>query len=196
VKITCLIQADIVEWLETAGEFRAASWFEEYWCGEKGNYSNVTAGCVGNCVASGIETHWRYLREDTVGTSGTNQGISLEVFAGSLVRYMKTSSERHGGHANKILDEKTGSHIFPSTPTISMKMCKKVQTFDVQRLLLAHFQGSVLPKRAKTGWRRWSGLFQQKSISLGFMKPVVLCRRYHAVIAEAWSSRHTVITNI
>jgi hypothetical protein len=81
-KITSLVQENIVEWLDSAREFRAASWFEEYWCGEKGNYTNATAGYVGNCVASGIESHWRYLREDTVGTSGTNQRISLEYTLG------------------------------------------------------------------------------------------------------------------
>ncbi len=85
----------------SSGEFRAASWFEEYWCGEKDNYTNATTGYVGNCVASEIEAHWRYVMEDTVGTAGTNQRISLDVFAGFLVRYMKTSSERH---ANRILD--------------------------------------------------------------------------------------------
>ncbi len=122
-KITTLLQANIVDWLDTAGEFRAAAWFEEYWCGEKGNYTNATAGYMGNCVASGIESHWRYLREDTVRTSGTNQRISLEVYAGSLVRYMETSSKRH---ATKILDEKTGSHMFPRTPKISIAMWKRV----------------------------------------------------------------------
>ena len=140
VEITRLLQKEIVEWLDIAGEFRAACWFEEYWCGEKGNYTNATAGYVGNCVASGIESHWRYLREDTVGTSGTNQRISLEVFSGSLVRYMETSSKRH---ADKILDEKTGSHMFPRTPKISAAMWKRVQSFDVQRLLLANFEGSA-----------------------------------------------------
>ncbi len=88
MKITRLLQADIVEWLKTAGEARAAAWFEKYWCGEKGNYTNATAGYVGNNMASGIEAHWRYLREDTIGTSGTNQRISLKVCSASLVRYM------------------------------------------------------------------------------------------------------------
>ncbi len=53
---------------------------------------------------------------------------------------MKVSSERH---ANKILCEETGSHLFPSTPTISTKMWKRVQRFDSQRLLLAHFEGTT-----------------------------------------------------
>jgi hypothetical protein len=87
--------------------------------GEKGNYTNTTACYVGNNMASGIEAHWQYLKEDTVGTSSTNQPISLEVLAGSLVCYMKNSSERH---ANKLLDEKTATYLFPSVPTISMKM--------------------------------------------------------------------------
>jgi hypothetical protein len=52
---------------------------------------------------------------------------------------MKTCSERH---ATKILNGKTGKHLFPSSPTITPKLWKSVQTFDTQRLLLAHFEGS------------------------------------------------------
>ena len=139
IPITRLLQNDIVLWLESAEESRAASWFSENWCGEKGNYTNATAGYVGNSMASGIESHWRYAKRDTIGTSGTNQRISLDVFAGSLVRYMKTTSERH---ADKILDEKTGRHIFPSKPTISTKMWKDVQKFDTNRLLFSFLEGS------------------------------------------------------
>jgi hypothetical protein len=43
-----------------------------------------------------------------VGTSGTNQRISLEVYSASLVRYMKTCSERH---ATKILNAKSAASI-------------------------------------------------------------------------------------
>jgi hypothetical protein len=61
---TVAITRDIVQWIESV----------EYWCGEKGNYTNATPGCVGNCMASGIESLWRYAKRDIV-------GISLEVSA-------------------------------------------------------------------------------------------------------------------
>jgi hypothetical protein len=87
VKIKDLIQADIVEWLETAGEFLAASWFEEYWCGEKGNNPNATAGCVGNCVASDFSHKKAYL--GIANTSGFFEKL-LEAFETSQKSSRKT----------------------------------------------------------------------------------------------------------
>ena len=108
MKLTTLFQEDIVAWLRFEGEGRAADWFSSNWCGEYGNYTNATAGYVGNCMASGIESHWKYAKRDIVGTSGTNQRISLGVFAGALVRYMKTTSERHA-------ERKVYSQLFHNT---------------------------------------------------------------------------------
>ena len=144
MKLTTLFQEDIVAWLRSEGEGRAADWFSSNWCGEYGNYTNATAGYVGNCMASGIESHWKYAKRDIVGTSGTNQRISLGVFAGALVRYMKTTSERH---ADKVLDEKTGKHIFPSAPKIDTAMWKLVQKFETKRLLMAFMEGSQANRR-------------------------------------------------
>ena len=139
VALTELLQSDIVEWLERVGEKRAARWFNDYWTGEHGNYTNATAGYVGNNMSSGIEAHWRYTRAATVGTSGTNQRVCLQVFSASLVRHMKTTSKRH---AAKIVDEKTGFHIFPSLPTIPSSMWKEVQAFNTNRLVAAFVEGS------------------------------------------------------
>ena len=145
--LTVLLQSDMVEWLERVGERRAARWFEDNWTGEHGNYTNATAGYVGNNMASGIEAHWRYTRGATVGTSGTNQRVCLQVFSASLVRHLKTTSKRH---ASKIVDEKTGYHIFPSLPTIPSSMWTGVQTFNTNRLVAAFVEGSEDVRRK---WR-------------------------------------------
>ena len=73
--VTELIQDEIVEWLKEIKEMQAATWFETYWTGEFGNYTNATAGYVGFNKASGIEGHWRCMRRDTIGNSGTNKQI-------------------------------------------------------------------------------------------------------------------------
>ena len=52
VAITVLLQSDMVEWLERVGESRAAQWFQDNWTWEHGNYTNATAGYVGNKKAS------------------------------------------------------------------------------------------------------------------------------------------------
>jgi hypothetical protein len=67
---------------------QAAAWFETYWTGEFGNYTNATAGYVGFDKASGIEGYWRCTRRDTIGNSGTNKQVSLNVFMPNLVLYI------------------------------------------------------------------------------------------------------------
>jgi hypothetical protein len=51
------IQLEIasVEWLRTEGKNTAALWFERYWTGERGNYTNALACYSGNNNAQGIE---------------------------------------------------------------------------------------------------------------------------------------------
>jgi hypothetical protein len=55
VELTHTMQAVIVEWLKSKKEDVAANWFETYWTGEHGNYTNATAGYVGNNKSAGIE---------------------------------------------------------------------------------------------------------------------------------------------
>jgi hypothetical protein len=51
VEITRMLQMDIVVLA------RATTWFNDTWTGESGNYTNFTAGYVGNNSSSGIESH-------------------------------------------------------------------------------------------------------------------------------------------
>jgi hypothetical protein len=125
---------------------------------------------------------------------------------------MRTSSERH---ANKLLDEKTGTQLFPSAPTISVKMWKKVQSvkmwkklqsFDTQRLLHSHVEGSAEYCKQWLENMEW---FVPTELELnapfsdliaGFHNhgtmPVVPCRQYLTAIAEVWSCCRTIITSI
>ena len=48
IAMTRLLQKEIVVWLTEVGEARAATWFNDNWTCERGNYTLATAGYVGN----------------------------------------------------------------------------------------------------------------------------------------------------
>ena len=54
-QLATAIQDEIFDWLRTVGENTAAAWFERYWTGDRGNYTNASAGYSGNNNAQGIE---------------------------------------------------------------------------------------------------------------------------------------------
>ena len=118
----------------------AAKWFEETWTGEHGNYTNASAGYVGTNKSAGLESHWKYMRHDTIGSAGSNRRLSLAIFAPSLVKYVRDTSEKH---ADKVLDSKSGIHKFPSVPTITTELWNAVQKFDVARLALSTVDGCI-----------------------------------------------------
>ena len=154
VAITRMLQDLIEDWLRyELGETRAADWWRDYWTGEHGNYTNATAGYVGNNKSTGIESHWRYMKRDTIGNAGCNKRISVRVFGPSLTQYVSDSSKRH---ADKILLP-TGAHRFPVLPTISTTLWGRVQKFDLMRLLLSVCTGS---KDTKKQWTEDLDIFQ------------------------------------
>lgn len=69
------IQIEIVDYLTEVKEDVAAAWFEEYWTGEHGNWTNAAAGYAGTNNAQGIESRWLYFKRSTVDGAGTNMGI-------------------------------------------------------------------------------------------------------------------------
>ena len=64
IKVTQLIQDEIVAWLKEIKKLRAAKWSGDNLTCEIGNYTNATAGYVGFNKASGIEGNWRYMRRE------------------------------------------------------------------------------------------------------------------------------------
>jgi hypothetical protein len=115
ITITRKLQEMIEDWLRNdLQETRAADWWRDYCCGEHGNYTNATAGYVGNNKSSDIESNWKYMRRDTVGTAGGNKRVAMRVFGPSLTQFMSDNSKRH---ADKILVAETGAHRYPMLPT-------------------------------------------------------------------------------
>jgi hypothetical protein len=80
VELTHAMQVVIVTWLKSQKEDVAANWFETYWTSEHGNYTNAMAGYVGNNKSAGIESHWKYMRRDTVGVAGSGKRTGLKTF--------------------------------------------------------------------------------------------------------------------
>ncbi len=89
IAITRKLQDMIEDWLrDELKERRDADWWRDYWCGEHGNYTNATAGYVGNNKSVSIESNWKYMRRDTIGSAGSNKRVSMRVFGPSLTQYV------------------------------------------------------------------------------------------------------------
>ena len=140
--IAHMIQGHIVDWLRSVKETRASKWFETYWTGEHGNYTNASAGYVGNNKSTGCESHWKYVRRDTIGVAGSNKRMALKVWLPLLFKYLEALSKRH---ADKILRPVSGAHVFPTVPVITTKMWAKFHKFNVNRLLLSQVAGGQGP---------------------------------------------------
>ena len=142
IEITRLIQQMIESELRIMGEIKAANWYRDYWTGEHGNVTNATAGYVGNNTSAGLEAHWRYMRRDTIGSAGSNMRVAVSTFISLLVKYVRDTSEKH---ADKVLNQKTGKHMFQSAPIITAKVWNNVQKFDIVRLVLSRIEGAETP---------------------------------------------------
>ena len=101
------------------------------------------------------------MRRDTIGNSGTTKRMSIGNFARSLVQYMGDSSKKDAG---KIVSPKTGLHMFPSVPEVSVPLWNKVQKYDILRLLLSVVDG---PETVKAQWQRDLDFFQKVPIEDG-----------------------------
>ena len=83
--IAHMIQARLVDWLVFEKETLAAAWFEKEWTGEHGNYTNASAGYVGNNKSTGCEPHWKYVRRDKIGTACSTKRMSISVWLPLLI---------------------------------------------------------------------------------------------------------------
>ncbi len=56
VPLASELQEEILKWLKDVNEVRAHRWFEKYWMGPRGNYTNASASYCGTNSAQGIES--------------------------------------------------------------------------------------------------------------------------------------------
>ena len=88
-----MLRQSLVDELLHRGEPRASNWFDETWTQAHGNYTNASAGYIGNPNSGGIENGWKYLWRDTVGSGGTNMEIRLDFFVPRLTNYITVLSK-------------------------------------------------------------------------------------------------------
>ena len=71
VPLSDVFQRRLVQWLRTNEEPRAASWFEKYWTGDRGNWSRGHAGVAGTNNNNGLESRWKKFKAAVCGGSGS-----------------------------------------------------------------------------------------------------------------------------
>ena len=67
--LATILQDKIVDWLRSNKEPRAADWFEEYWTGERGNYTLAHAEVGGTNNNCGVEGGWNGVKKEVCGTA-------------------------------------------------------------------------------------------------------------------------------
>ena len=76
VPLSDVFQSALVKWLYRNKEGRAASWFEKYWTGERGNWTRGHAGVAGTNNNNGLESRWKRFKTAVCGGSGSCAGLS------------------------------------------------------------------------------------------------------------------------
>jgi hypothetical protein len=147
--LAAAIQDEIVGWLRRDGENGAAAWFERYWTGDRGNYTNASAGYAGNNNAQGIESRWRYMKREVCGTAGQNLRMSLRNFVPALLAYLKSASARHMGKLFKANAELNTN--FVGRPSFEPEMWRLAQRLDTRTLSLSHIECNYDFQRA---WKK------------------------------------------
>ena len=66
--------------------------------------------------------------------------VAMPVFGPCMVKYVGDLSE---AHAVRLRDPESGALKFPSLPNISRKLWRRVQDFDISRLILSEMEGSL-----------------------------------------------------
>ena len=145
IEIASAIQGSMCEWLENVNEKHAAKWFRKKWCGERGNYTNASAGYFGSKGANSLEAKWKYYRRDTNGTTGTSLRMPLDIYIPSHLKYVRDLSMKH---FSDMVDD-AGVVAFPVYPTITTELWKKVQSIDPRIIQLSHVEGGL---QYRNGW--------------------------------------------
>ena len=71
VALSNVLQRKMLAWLRARGESRAADWLEEYWTGNRGNWTLAHGGVGGTHKNNGTEGRWKGFKSAVAGTSGS-----------------------------------------------------------------------------------------------------------------------------
>ena len=96
-----ILQMKLVEWLKSREEDNAAEWFEEYWCGKRGNWTIAHGGIAGTNNNSGTEGGWGGMKKDVVSTAGSTNALPVGTIVPSTVRYITNKSKEQASFWKK-----------------------------------------------------------------------------------------------
>ena len=120
-----MLQQRLVIELLHRGEPRASKWYDETWTEERGNYTNVAAGYVGNPNSGGIENGWKYLRRDTVGSP-----LPPLAFISRLITcraQVQPSASQPDPSGPSMAAAKTGRAMRSSSQPVSLRSTKRAK---------------------------------------------------------------------
>jgi hypothetical protein len=92
-----------------------------------------------------FEAKWKYYRRYTIGTTGTNLRMPLDIFIASHIKYVRDLSMKH--YLDMAND--AGIVVFPMYPSITTELWKKVRSIDPRIIQLSHVEGGL---QYRTAW--------------------------------------------
>jgi hypothetical protein len=113
------LQQKIVEWLRSINEHCAAEWFEEYWTGERGNYTLAHAEVGGTNNNCGVEGGWNGVKKEVCCTAGATSSLAVGAVYSSLLRFLNNKSKEQASfwrNDSKARRENGAMSTFPSLP--------------------------------------------------------------------------------
>jgi hypothetical protein len=145
--LATILQQKIVEWLRSNDEPRAADWFEEYWTGERGNYTLAHAEVGGTNNNCGVEGGWNGVKKEVCGTAGATSSLAVAAVYPSLLRFLNNKSKEQASYWRK--DTKTrrkngAMFTFPSLPVPTKEEWNHVESL----------RPNILERPARTA--RWA----------------------------------------
>ena len=117
--LATILQQKIVEWLRSNDETRAADWFEEYWTGERGNYTLAHAEVGGTNNNCGVEGGWNGVKKEVCGTAGATSSLAVGAVYPSLLRFLNNKSKEQASYwriDTKARLKNGAMFTFPSLP--------------------------------------------------------------------------------
>jgi hypothetical protein len=134
-------------------EQRAADWFEEYWTGERGNYTLAHAGVGGTNNNCGTEGRWNGVKKEVCGSAGTTTSLSVRTVVPSILRFLTNKSKESASYWKRGTRSrcKTSSAMFtfPSIPMPIKMEWDHLESLDPNILELATVYASA---DVKTAW--------------------------------------------
>lgn len=153
VPLSDVFQRALVKWLYRNKEGRAASWFEKYWTGERGNWTRGHAGVAGTNNNNGLESRWKRFKTAVCGGSGSCASLSPGVVIAAANRYLCELSKEEASRLRHDTAKRhaVNKYTFQALPWPIREDWNHIEELHPLTLQLSYVQGT---KQAKEKWRK------------------------------------------